>query len=236
LDAAPEDERTLFLIAGQFVNELNILTKLDYYFAKNSTSQQEIVKRANMTASMLLFQLTAGKANEGWELVKERFSPLYPRYEANLDDATKERLEELKKYFGKRNLVNAIRNRAGFHFDGEVMAMGYAEFPNTEVFRDYLAESHGNSLYYSAAIISTVGIAKITSESDWKAGLDKFAQEVPCIARKVADFLIGYMTAFIDKYVAINDISEAKFEIEDGPPLDKVTIPLFCLPPVDHSA
>jgi hypothetical protein len=53
LDAAPEDERMLYLIAAQCVNELNILSKLSYFM--HAPPGREVFKRANMTASMLCF-------------------------------------------------------------------------------------------------------------------------------------------------------------------------------------
>jgi hypothetical protein len=239
LERAPEAERVLYLVAGQFINELNILTKLSY-FATHSNPGEEVRKRANITASMLLLQLTAGKVNESWELIKAQFSRLYPSYEADLDDLAKQQYEYLKRYFGRSSLVNTIRNTIGFHFDVDVIIRGYAAFPVSGVFASYLTEPRGNSLFDGSSMATILGMTKLIDEDNSQAGLDKFAVEIPDIATRITDFFFGYMSAFVGKYFVAADLtgdsSESSFQIEDGPPLDQVIIPLFCLPPSTGSA
>jgi hypothetical protein len=100
LDAAPENERILHLMAGQLANELNILTKLTM-IAFNPVAGHEILTHANRATGMLMLKLSAGKLNEGWQFISQQFAPLYKKYEATLSDTAKQRLDELKKYFGK---------------------------------------------------------------------------------------------------------------------------------------
>jgi hypothetical protein len=217
-------------MAGQLANDLNILTKLTT-IAFNPVGGHEIFARANAATGMLMLKLLAGKINEGWLLIGQQFSPLYKKYEGELSDEAKVALDYLKKYFGKSNVVNIIRNKVGFHSDMQIIQKGYEFFPTTEIFVDYLTESQGHSLYYSAEIISAVGITHLIDEHDWRAGIDKITLEIGEIAVKMVVFFLEYMKAFVQRYIAhgVTDIHKDKFTIADGPPIDTVTIPFFCV-------
>lgn len=236
LDAAPENERILYLMAGQLANDLNILSNLAI-IVMNPVSGHEIFARARTATTMLFLKLLAGKVNEGWKLFGQKLSPLYPKYEADFDDAAKQRLDELKKYFGKSNVVHIVRNKAGFHSDTELISRGYASFPDTEVFVDYFSETPGHCLYFSAELISVVGMTHVINESDWRMGLTRIADEICGIAERLGRLLIEYMRVFLEKYLtnSVNDINVTMCTIPDGPPIDTVTIPFFCAPPRNWS-
>jgi hypothetical protein len=232
LDAAPENERTLHLTAGQLVNDLNILRNLTL-IALNPVSGHEIITHARRATVILMLKLMAGKLNEGWEFIRQQFSPLYTKYEGDLSDSAKQLLDELKKYFGKSNVVNIIRNKAGFHSDVEVMKKGYEFFPETEIFVDFLADHPGQCLYFSSEIIAIVGMTRLIEKDDWKAGIDKIECDITGISGKMINFFLEYMRAFLERYIpdAGKDVHKDKFAIPDGPPIDTITIPFFCTPP-----
>jgi hypothetical protein len=146
LNKVPEDERTFHLMAGQLANDLNILSKL-IIMLLNHASEQELLRRANTTSAILLIKLLAGRLNEGWELMCRQFFPskqsdgkrqsdhvsIYDRYVVDFDDYAKAQLDNIQRYFGKKNIVRTIRNRASFHADPTVLKKGYAEFTDDEI-------------------------------------------------------------------------------------------------------
>jgi hypothetical protein len=246
LNKVPEDERTFHLIAGQLANDLNILSKL-IIILLNPVSGHEILRRANTTSAILLIKLLAGRLNEGWELMCRQFLPsnqsdrkrrpdhvsIYRRYAADFDDNAKAQLGKIEKYFGKKNnIVRTIRNRASFHADPTVLTKGYAKFTDDEIFVDFHSQYRGHCLYFSSEIINLLGMIQLANKTDWKSGIDQIVCETIEVADWFGDVILAFITAFTMKYIepTLGDVEADKITINDGPPIDAVTIPFFCRP------
>lgn len=232
LDAVPEDERTFHLMAGQLANDLNILTKL-LTFAMNPIGGHEVLNRANTSIAMLMIKQLAGRLNEGWVMIRDQFSPLHKKYENDLSDTAKQSRDRLNKYFGRTNLVNLLRKKAGFHLDPELAKKGYECFPEGEIFVDFLSEYRGHCFYYSSEIVAVMGMTQLVPDVKWQEAIDQIARETTSVTNWMTDFILGFMQAFMVKYVvhAIGDITVDKITIENGPPIDTVIIPFFPDPP-----
>jgi hypothetical protein len=113
----PEKERTFFFLMGHFGNELNVLQKLFYWCAIYS-SDDEIRQRAHATQALVVAKLLIGKLYEGWALTEKVFfaSHLSKVYEPLLMGEGKTGLDHLKRYFGRENLLNKVRNKFAFHY------------------------------------------------------------------------------------------------------------------------
>jgi hypothetical protein len=59
--------------------------------------------------------------------------------------------------------------------------------------------------------------------------------EIIEVAEWFGDVILAFMTAFTMKYIAptLGDDEADKITINDGPPIDSVTIPFFCRPRAD---
>jgi hypothetical protein len=236
LDAAPEDERILHLMFGQLANDLNILTKILMYATNEFEDRTELSARANNAISILLIKQLAGRLNEGWNLIKKQFNPLYKKYEAELSDDSKQKLQELKNYFDRTNVVNKIRNQSAFHSDPLLAKEAYKLIPDNEVMVDFLSAYKGHSLYFSSELVSILGLIQLNPDAKtWQDAIDKIAKEVTGLTIVMTDFILGFMTVFAEKYISphIGDIRDHKFSIDEGPSADTVSIPFFSSRPKD---
>jgi len=237
LNTAPESERTLYLMAGQLANDLNILSKLLMYSTNEVKGGTELFVRVNTAVAMLQVKQLAGRLNEGWILIQTQFNPLFKIYEASLSSEALEKLREIKKYFNSANLVYKIRNQAAFHSDPTLAKNGFAFIPDSEPLVDFLSTYRGHCLYYTSELVAVMGLIQLEpTASSWQNALDKIVSEVTNIPVVMTDFILGYMTAFAEKFIAphIGDITANKFTIEDGPPADSITVPFFSAPPQDR--
>jgi hypothetical protein len=231
LDSIPKDERMFHVMAGQLANDLNILTKL-MHMAMNPVAGHEVLTRANTTVAMLVIKLLAGRLNEGWELIKCQFPPLYNRYEGDLSDDAKQQYTNLKKYFSKKNLINAIRKQLAFHQDPKAVKSGYDAITNDETFVDYYSQFRGHCLYYSSEVIAFLAMTKLVNDADdCRAAIGQIVDETTRISKWIGDFILEFMRVFMVRYIAGSIGSIEGITIDDGPPLDTITIPFFCAPP-----
>ena len=235
LDGVPEDERTLYLMAGQLANDLNILAKLLIY-AMNPVGGDAVLNHANTAIAMFMIKQLAGRLYEGWIMMRDHFSPLYKeKYRNDLSDKAKEGRQHLRRYFGPKNLINQIRNQSAFHSDPELAKKGYECFPQDGVFVDYLSEHRGHCFYYSSEIVAVMGLTQLVPGVTWQEAIRKIANEITDVTNWMSDFILGFMTAFMEKYVVrtIDNIAAGKITIESGPPIDTIIIPFFAAPPIN---
>jgi hypothetical protein len=159
---------------------------------------------------------------------------IYHRYAADFDDNAKAQLGKIEKYFRtKNNIVRTIRNRASFHADPKVLTTGYEKFSDDEIFVDFHSQYRGHCLYFSSEIINLLGMIQLANKTDWKTGIDQIVYQTIEVADWFGDVILAFMTAFTMKHIepTLDDVEEDKITINDGPPIDAVTIPFFCLPP-----
>jgi hypothetical protein len=138
-------------------------------------------------------------------------------------------LEELKKYFGKENIINKMRNKIAFHADMDTAREGYRAFSHDDMFIDYHSPFRGNCLYYSAEKIEGTAMLQLADSADPQKAVNQIVDEINLISKLFGDFILDFMNVFLVRYVA-HTIDIAQVTIADGPPLDTVTIPFFCTP------
>ena len=235
LDKAPEQERTLHLMAGHLANDLNIIAKL-LIMSMNPVSGEPVLTHAQTAITMQMIRQLAGRLHEGWAVIQELYSPLDGSYAAALSDEAKLGRKKLKKYFGRANLVNSIRNKSAFHSDPDLLRNGYALLPKDEILEDYFSENYrGHCLFYGAEIVAVLGLTQLEPGMTWQDAIAKIAKEIIEVMNWLTDFILGLMKAFLEKYVipTLGDISGQKLSITNGPPIDNVIIPFFASPPLN---
>ena len=193
LQSANPRERSFFIAMAHLANEINILNKLYFWAGETSTTNQ--AEENGKTALGLFFiRLLAGKLKEGNELLKKKFfgTSLSKEYEPKLYGEGKEALDYLKKYFGRKNFIDVVRNKYSFHYSPDDIDSILPIVP--EELELYVSdEGSANTLYYFAEVLVNRSIInEIDSENDQK-GYSKFVHDTQIVANrfaKVADYLI----------------------------------------------
>lgn len=216
----PDNERVAFVYLSRALNEINMLYKLTFMFAKRL--QYEIDETAQETQKFFFFVLLIGKLFETWELLKKVFflgpSKEYEKYLADISEISdnqkkifieeaREGLDKLKKYFGKENVINKIRNEAAFHYNPDLMERVLKKFRDNDKFDIYLPHSQVNALYqtpniiFKACIIDLVNIDNnLTTKETW----EKINLEVQEITSYFITFLGHYLGFLVEKKINFN--------------------------------
>ena len=174
----PEEERTLMILLGHLSNETNILHKLLIFCQTEVDS--DIVRKAHTSQALLIARIYVGKLFEGWRMLGKIFfaSKLSKEYEPLLSETGKSALNNLKQYFGKKNLIEEVRNSYSFHYTSEEVAEQLNLFDDDTVFETFVANDIANSLnYLSEEIVSRAMLNRIDSKNDFTA-MTRFMDEL----------------------------------------------------------
>lgn len=201
LNLFPEKERILFIQIGHLANELTILTKLLIY--AHTDSDREIIRRAYTTQASLIARICIGKLSEGWRLLEDNLfaSKLSRKYETKLSEYGSEALQNLKKYFGKKNLISKIRNKFSFHNpSSEDIKKRLGSIPDEAELHLYLGTEVANSNYYlSEEIISTAMLNCVESDTLQQA-MDRMYKELLEVSGWFVEFCGHCMVALSEEY------------------------------------
>jgi hypothetical protein len=113
LDLIPTDERLFYFMAGQILNDINILTKILIFAVNELTlSSTEGPERSAAKAQVvLILKLLAGRLYEGHKTISSTFSAkgFYKKYAADMSSDSVTELHKINKYFGSKNAIQRIR-------------------------------------------------------------------------------------------------------------------------------
>jgi hypothetical protein len=113
-------------------------------------------------------------------------------------------LEELKKYFGRRNLVTEMRKKMAAHADIEEIRNAYRTLPHDEMLVDYISENRGNCLYYSSELVRIKAMCQLAHLSgDPQKAVNQILKEINRVSKLFGDFTLEFMKAFMVKYVMV---------------------------------
>lgn len=117
LAALPDDARGLVFMLCHIANELTTIDRL-LQFAMNFEEPKDAIGRVHLSQALLLTRVLVGKEWEAWEFMRAILlgTPLGKTYVPLLTDEAKSALEQLKKYFGKKSLLDVVRNHFAFHY------------------------------------------------------------------------------------------------------------------------
>jgi hypothetical protein len=154
------------------------------------------------------------------------------KYAPEMSASTSEALQKLNTYFGGKNLIRTIRNRFAFHVEESEIDNAYNIATDEFAVNEYLSPRYaGHNLFGSAETLcmnAIVGGTKYNLQA-----ITSFVLEIIKIADVMGTFFAGFMRLILRKYIDLSTekISDAAFNIEDGPAADTVRLPFFCLPP-----
>jgi len=236
IKSLPEQERVAFVYLSRALNEINMLYKLSFRFIKKP--QDEIERTAQETQQFLLFVILIGKLWETWKLLQKVFftgpSKEYEQYLADTSNITdpQERsfcekarysLEKLKKYFGKENIINKIRNEAAFHYAPDVMKRVINKFKDNGKFDIYLPQAQGNARYQTPNIIFKACIIDLVNKDDKlteKQAWNQAKNEVDEVTEYLINFLGHYLGFIAAEKIDVNKWEKKEFRVPLVKPQD----------------
>jgi len=200
LEKTNKDERIFFYGSSWFLAEISTLQKL-HHFAMNLEGIEdeypspELYARNYQTA--FLGCLLSSKLWEGWVLLKKDYflKKLDQKYQKQYSEEAKESLKYLKKYFGRENIINKIRNST-FHYPVGEDETEYFENLLSNEPKDYetqyfIGESFGQSLFpidrFLANFSSKIG----------KDGIEKSADTLYKESKEIIKHFMWFLSDYI---------------------------------------
>ena len=230
LDRVPDDERILLILLSHVANELNVFAKLVYW--SGSTPNESLVEnKGNNTIFLTLIRLFTGKLHETWRLFEQAFfsSKLAQTYENQMEKSDKDSFDELKRYFGRKNLIATVRNSYAFHYSPDRIKAAYASLSPDDDLVMYLGELDFNTLYdFSDIIVNSAMLNEICAD-DSKAAMEKMRNETVKVHGLFNRVIAGLMVVTVRRNLGQNLSDFDTEEVEIFPKLNsnEVTIPFF---------
>jgi len=232
LEKFSEKERMFFIQSSHFLNEINILYKA-LLVVIVPRKYNAVERAANYAQRLLFIRLVASKLSEGWSIIKDTYfgSALSRSLSRKINTESKSALKVLKNYFKKKNNLNIIRNKFGFHYDSEFVKKGFNKLRKADE-QDlimYLSEDRGNSLYsFSDLIIHTAMAETVisTEENQPLAGesnLKPLLNEINLIYNCFQEFLIHCYVALIED----KDLSRELINIPKPHKFNRINFPFL---------
>jgi len=230
LNLFPEKERVLFIQIGHLANELTTLTKLLIY--AHADSNVDVVREAYTMQASVIARICIGKIFEGWRLLEGSLfaSSLSRKYEAKLSNAGSEALNNLKKYFGKKNLISEIRNRFSFHnpsFKDIKDLLG--SMPEEAELHLYLGTQHANSNYYLSEEIISRAMLNYVESDNLQQAMNRMHKELSEVSGWLVEFCGHCMVALAEEHWGQRkqNLTVEEINVKSQGNIRKFTIPFF---------
>jgi hypothetical protein len=230
LDAVPDAERRLLVMVAHAANELNVLAKLFHFTAKGQ-ARTPMLQQAENAQALVLGRLLTGKLYECWQLLQSAFfrSGLSKKYEPDFDKEASEALDALKRYFGRKNLIEAVRNKYAFHYSAEQVDSGYATLVDGDPLAIYLAEASLNTLYTFADTIAGRAMLEVINPGDHKKAFEMLVDETAKVVGHFNIVIGAMMVTCLTTYMGIDAraLEANVIEVTNAPDVAGVSIPYF---------
>lgn len=231
LDKIPEIERAFYIHIGHLRNELGVLVKF-LNWSINDPSDNPVLVDLNVSQSLIISRMLAGKLWEGWILLDKAYTApkLDQSIESKLSKETKDALYELRKYFGqKNNVINIIRNKFAFHYDPEKVRNQLSLVDETDKLEIYVPEKRVNLFYMLSEIIVNSGMLEAVESGDYIAATKKLAKEVIEKSLLFIAFCDGCLQFMTENYLGKTrkELGARKAIIPDPPSRKDIQLPFF---------
>jgi len=230
LDSIPEPERRLLVLMAHAGNELNVLSKL-FHFSAKAEATEPILQQAENTQSMVIGRVLTGKIYECWKLMQSAFfrSVLSKQYESQLDPEASEALDALKRYFGRENLIEKVRNGHAFHYSPEQIDAGYRTLVDGDPLEVYLAKANANTVYTFADTIAGRAMLEDIKPGDHQRAFEMLVEETTKAVARINEVIAATMTICFKTYIGGNlyALGAKVIEIQGAPDSQSVSIPYF---------
>jgi len=223
-----DDELTFFLAFGDHANEINAVTKL-MYWAGGEDAAASPQAHGRQTMLVFLLRILGGKLFEGWQLLqktllkREMGRDVIPQ----LDERIGTHLEALKKYFGRENAAEVIRNKFGFHYSAEKLVQALADSDDPLLM--YMdGEAAPNTLFYFSEVAIVDAMIGALREKGLERTLSDLVSEFFELAVSFSQVADGVMDVLIKHHVGdMRSAPPELIDIEPFPKFEEISIPWF---------
>jgi len=230
LSFMPEAERNLFILLAHAANELNVLIKI-FSFCSEHPAFTEVEKEARNAQAMTIGRLLTGKLYECWRLLQKDFfgTKLSQFYGPLLDSSARASLDSLKKYFGRKNIIEAVRNRHAFHYSSSQVSRGFNSLTQEEPLNVYVAVANANTLYAFADIIAGCSLIEEICQEDPSQALNILMMETAEVLDAFNEVVGGCMMIMLEKYIggSLRALESTEVDISVDSKCEPVTVPYF---------
>jgi len=228
----PEKELELFIQLTNFYNDVNILQKLMVISgnSREKADNNKIVEMSLSSQALFFMRIQVGKLYEGWNMLGKHFfnnKTFSIEYHKKGSSQSKENLSKLKKYFGKNNLIENVRNNYTFHYSkksSENMVKEIVNAPDSKIYKAYLSEENCNCFYEIAHDLLNFSILKEIDSSDRAKAMNDFFQEIMDITKWFLDFTQDCILVISKKYLQMN---YEEVQIPEPQNLNDIRLPFF---------
>jgi hypothetical protein len=229
------EERNLFFLVGHINNEVSSLYKTFSWClaAAHVPGATDIEGNAANAQGMIYARLLAGKLLEAWgALAKSWFaSKLGVDIAKTLHPAALTSLDELKRYFGSKNLIFAVRNSFAFHYHAATLGAAWERASQEPFFELVIGVNRGNSFNQAAELVANVAVFHTIAPDDAHAGMATFFEELDHVAGHFQNYCEGVTRAVLERLSGMNlDQLGSLSEIEPTRKYSEVFIPVFIEP------
>ncbi len=234
LQALEEAERDLLVFTGHAINELNSLNKV-FAWCLGAVSP-ESADGGNLTAlaqgmqAMIYGRVLAGKLLETWRGLKVGLfgSSLSRTLESALLQPAAADLSELKRYFGRKNLIYDVRNGYAFHYSPKDLGRHLNQ--RLEPLDFVLGGTVGNNINIGCEFEANACVfSSASSAAQLEAGMEAFLEDVQIVHARMICVLEGCQIALLEKALNGNLSDHGKKEkVAVQERFSEVRIPWFC--------
>lgn len=233
LDLIPSEERLFYLMAGQLLNDINILSKLLAAAINelNFVDQDPPKRSAAIAQVLLMLKMTARRLYEGYDMIGDNCSEkgFLRKYRSGMSDVTLAGLVAMNKYFAGGSAVQWIRSKLGSPLDAEAVANAYANAPADFTSVEYLSDQFSShSLFRTSETLSLMALTDGDLEK-WRETIHQLGEELTAAGATIGVFLVGFIRVIFSRYLGrtMQRQKVANVTVMDDPPIDAMRLPFF---------
>lgn len=230
LESIPEGERRLFILAAHVANELNVLSKF-FHFSTAHKTDEPILVHAHNAQSLVLARVLTGKIYECWRFLNAAFfaTALSKSYESQFEDEAKQALEEVKRYFGRKNPIELVRNKHAFHYALDQVDAGFSAVIEGDPLEIYFAKSNANTLFAFGDAVAGRAMLETIRPGDAPGAFETLHGDTVKMVRLLGTVLGQIMALCIKTHLGgdLYSLGAKVIEVEGAPDSQEVSIPYF---------
>ena len=202
-------------------------------FSLNYQSEIEIDNTLSGGQSQTILRVLFGALAEAWETVKRPVNQklIGSDYIKSIDPEGVAAYADLKRHFGKSNLLHKLRNGIAYHHpSGAELEAAFEDVPEDEDWAWYPSGTINNSFYLASDMVISASILRATGETDTAKAFGKVMDEVMNVSNIMTDFFLYLMHAIIARRIGAAILSPRRgtgTKIAHAPNLYKFAIPFF---------
>lgn len=232
-------DRNFLLLAGHIQNELNSLHKVFTWCLQNRSLEDSaaIENLASGAQAMIYARLLAGKLCEARQVLDSSFfgTKLSQRIEPRLHSDAKDALIRIKRYFGRANTIDKIRNSFAFHYSVDEFSNYWEVAIDEPSFEIIAGGTVGNNLYLASELVANAAMLGSINTTKLEDALGLLFNDTQSMALNFTDFLEGAIVAILEEQFGPSLPSIGREEvISPTRRFSEVSIPYFCNPD-DHA-